>query len=128
HVDEAGGREHAPGDHRTAAGDLDAEVAVVDAGHVDHATRHDLPAVAADLGPTDGGEVRWGEPLVTEVAVHVGGGGVARLTGVDHDDRPALAAELEGGGQTGGGATDHRHVAVSFQGGGCVFAHGGDDT
>ena len=78
-VDETGGGEHPSGDQRMATGELDAEAVVVGAGDVDGAAGEDLTSVAADLLTTDGGQLRRRKPLVTEVAVHVGGGGVARL-------------------------------------------------
>ena len=53
---------------------------------------------------------------MTEVAVHVGGGGIARLAGVDDDDRPALAPELERGGEPGGRSADDGDVAVPLDG------------
>ena len=81
-----------------ATGELDAEAVVVGAGDVDSAAGENLTSVAADLVATDRGQLRRREPLMTEVAVHVGGGGVAGLTGVDDDDRAALAPELERGG------------------------------
>jgi hypothetical protein len=60
--------------------------------------------------------------------VHVGGGGVARLTGVDHDHRAPLAPELEGGGESGGRSADDGDVAVALDCAGRVFTHGFDDT
>ena len=60
--------------------------------------------------------------------MHVGGGGVARLAGVDDDHRPALAPELKGGGQSGGRSADDGDVAVSLDGAGGVVTHGLDDT
>ena len=83
----------------------------------------DLAAVAADLLATDGGQLRRRQALVAEVAVHVGGRGVARLAGVDDDHRPALAPELERGGQAGGRSADDGDVAVAFDGVGGVVAH-----
>ena len=115
-VDQTGGGEHPAGDHGVAAGELDAEAAVVGAGDVDGAAGEDLAAVAADLLATDRGQLRRRKALVAEVAVHVGGGGVARLAGVDDDHRPALAPELEGGGESGGRAADDGDVAVPLDG------------
>ena len=57
-VDEAGGGQHPAGDDRVAAGELDAEAAVVGAGDVDGPAGEDLAAVAADLLATDGGQLR----------------------------------------------------------------------
>ncbi len=54
---------------------------------------------------------------MTEVAVHVCGGGVARLAGVDDDHGSALASELECGGESGGRSADDGDVAVSLDGG-----------
>src|SRR5690606_15977934 len=76
----------------------------------------------------DGGELGRREALVAEVAVHVGRGCVAGLTGVHDDDRAALPPELEGGAEAGGGAADDRDVAVALDGVGGVVAHGSDDT
>ena len=60
--------------------------------------------------------------------MHVCGGGVARLAGVDDDHRAALAPELERGGEPGGRSADDGDVAVSLDGGGGVVAHDLDDT
>ena len=114
--------------HGVAAGEGDAEAAVVGAGHVDGAPGEHLDAVAAHLLAADGGELRRGQTLVAEEAVHVGGGGVARLAGVDDDDRAALATQLQGGGETGRRAADHGHVAVPFDGVGGVCVHLPNDT
>ena len=35
------------------------------------------------------------DPLMAEVTMHVRGGCVSRFTGVNDDDRPSLAAELQ---------------------------------
>ena len=90
----------------------------IGAGHSATRPIEDLAAVAADLLATDGGQLRWRKALAAEVAVHVGGGGVARLAGVDDDHRPALASQLEGGGQSGGRPADDGDVAVPLDG--CV--------
>jgi len=58
----------------------------------------------------------------------VGGGGVARLAGVDDDDRAALAPELERGGESGGRSADDGYVAVALDRAVCVFTHGFNDT
>ena len=65
---------------------------------------------------------------MTEVAVHVCGGGVARLAGVDDDHGPALAPELECGGESGGRSADDGDVAVPLDGAGGVVTHDLDDT
>ena len=65
---------------------------------------------------------------MAEVAVHVRGGGVARLAGVDDDHRAALASELQRGREPGGRSADDGDVAVSLDGGDGVVAHELDDT
>ncbi len=122
-VDQAGGSEHPAGDHRVPADELDAEMSVAGAAHVDRASGKHLDAIAADLRSADRGQVRRWDSLMAEIAVHVCGRGVARLAGVDHDDRPALAGELQRRGEAGGRPTDDRDVAVTFHGGCGVFAH-----
>ena len=123
-VDEAGGGEHATGDDRVATDELDAEAVVVGAGHVERATGDDLASVTADLLATDRGELRRRQALVSEIAVHVGSGSIARFTGIDDDDRPSLAAELQRRGQTGRRSTDDGDVAVALDGAVGVIAHG----
>ena len=127
-VHQTGGGKHPTSDDGVAADELDAEAVVVGAGHPVDAAGEDLAAVAADLLTTDGGQLRRRKPFVTEVAVHVGGGGVARLAGVDDDHRPALAPELERGGESGGRSADDGDVAVPLDGAGGVVAHDLDDT
>ena len=99
-VDQAGGGEHSPCDHRVTAHERDPETAVAVADDIEGATGEDLDAVAANLVTADGGELRRRSPVMAEVAVHVGGGGVAWLTSVDDDDRAALAGELQGRRET----------------------------
>jgi hypothetical protein len=126
-VGQAGRGEHPPGDDGVAADELDPEAPVLRAGHAAHAPVEDLAAVAADLLTAGGGQLGRRGPLATEVAVHVGGGGVAWLAGVDDDHRPALAAQLEGGREPGGRSADDGDVAVPLDGAGGVVTHGGDD-
>ena len=122
-VDQTGGGEDPPGDHRGAAHQFDPEAVVIGAGHVHHAAVQDFASVAADLVATDGRQLRRGDPLVSQVAVHVGGRGVPRIAGIDDDDRPALPPELERSGQTGGRSADDGDVAVALDGAVLVFAH-----
>ena len=49
--------------------------------------------------------------------MHVGGGRVARLAGVDDDHGAALAGELKRGGESGGRSADDGDVAVPLEGG-----------
>jgi hypothetical protein len=62
-------------------------------------------------------------PFAAEVAVHVCSGGVAWLAGVDDDHGPALAPELECGGESGGRSADDGDVAVPLDGVGGVVTH-----
>ena len=63
-----------------------------------------------------GEEVGWWHPVTGEESVHVCGGSVARVAGVDDDDVAAGSAEDEGGGQSGGSATDHEDVVGAHAG------------
>ena len=65
---------------------------------------------------------------MSEIAVHVCCGSVARLTGIDHDDRSALTAELQSRGETGRRSADDCDVAVTLEVMWSVFAHGSEDT
>jgi hypothetical protein len=82
----------------TSQRDAESEPFVPGAGHVNGVTREDLHPVAPHLGASDGREFRRWHSLMAEIAVHVRGGSVARLPGVDHDYRATLAAELKGTG------------------------------
>ena len=119
--------EHPPSDDGVAADELDAETVVVAANHSSDASAEDLAAVAADLLTTDGDQLRWRQALATEVAVHVCGGGVARLAGVDDDHRPTLASELERRCKSGGRTADDGDVAMPLDGPRGVVIHGRDD-
>ena len=46
--------------------------------------------------------------------MHMRSGSVARIAGVDNDDRPSLSAELQAGSQTGGRAADDSDVAMTL--------------
>jgi hypothetical protein len=76
---------HPASDDRVALDELDAEAIVIGAVHMSHAPGEDLTAVAADLLTAQGDQLGGGKPFMTEVTVHVCGGSVAGLTGVDHD-------------------------------------------
>jgi transcriptional regulator with XRE-family HTH domain len=65
---------------------------------------------------------------VPEVAVHVVRRCVPGLAGTHDDDGPPLAAELEGGGESGGRPADDEDVAVPLDGAGGVVAHAGHAT
>lgn len=94
--------------------------------HLNHPTRQDLAAVAADLCTSGGRELCRRVPVPAEEAVHVRGRGVAWLTGVDHDHRPALTAELKGRREAGRRSADDGDVTVPDDGGGIWVAHAGD--
>jgi transcriptional regulator with XRE-family HTH domain len=65
---------------------------------------------------------------MTEVTVHVCARSIPRLAVVDDDHGPALASELERGGESGGRSADDGDVAVPLDGNGGVVTHGTDDT
>ena len=116
HVDQARGREHTSSDDGMPAGELDTEPVVVGTADVDGTPGDDLTAVAAHLLAGERQEVRRRQALVSEVAVHVGGGSVAWFAGVDDDDAPALTSELERGGEAGRRSADDGDVAVALDG------------
>jgi hypothetical protein len=109
-IGEPGREDDPPGAEPTAAVEGDVEPCGHRTGRGDHAIVDDVDAIRGDLATCDGVELGRREPVVAEVAVHVGGGRVAGLTGVDHDHRPAHAAELEAGREPGGSASDHDDV------------------
>ncbi len=124
-VDEAGGGEHATGDHRVAAGQCEAEAAVAAAGRRRRRCRR-APRRRSG-GPPRGRSLRMSDgadAVVAEVAVHVRGGSVARLAGVDDDHRSALPTELQRGGESGGRPADDGDIAVPLDGAWCVVTHG----
>jgi hypothetical protein len=127
-VDQPGRGEHPASNHDMTIVDLDPEVVILGASHIDSAPLEDLYAIAPHLVATDGRELRRGQTLVPEIAVHVGGGGVSRLTGVDNDDRTTLATELEGGSEARRRPADDDDVAVSLHRLVFMSTHGPEDT
>jgi transcriptional regulator with XRE-family HTH domain len=127
-VHQTGGGEHSASYHAVAPGELNTELVVIGAGHVDRAAGEDLAAMTTDLVATYGEQLRRRSSLVAEVAVHVGGRGIARLAGVDDDHRAALTTELERGRQAGGRPPDDGDVAMPLDDSLCVVTHGFDDT
>jgi hypothetical protein len=119
-VDETGGREHAAGDDRVPADEVDPELVVVGARHARRASGQDLPAVAAHLLTPDGGQLRRRAPFTAEEAVHVCSRRVARLTGVDHQYGATRSSELKCATQAGRATADHDHVVCSCH----VVRHG----
>jgi hypothetical protein len=75
----------------------------------------DLAAVTGDLVPAGGKELSWGQAVAGQIAVHMGGGGVAWLAGIDHEDLPAGSGQDQGCGQAGGASADD-HYVVSVHG------------
>ena len=107
--------------------ECDTEAAVL-AGHVDGATGEHLGAVGAHLLARDQQEVRGRATLVAEVAVHLVGGRVPGLAGVDDDHRPTLAGELQGRGEARGGTADDGHFNVSLDDGRGAVVVGSHDV
>ena len=128
HVDQSGGGDDAASDDGSAADEFDTEAAVCEAGDVDGATGEDLATVAAHFFSSDRDQFCWRQAFMAEVAVHVCSRGVAWVAGIDDDDRSALTAELEGGGEAGGGPADDGDIAVSFDETWSVFTHAGNVT
>ena len=75
-----------------------------------HAVVDDLHAVALDLGARGPEQAGRRRSVARQEALHVRGGSVARRAGVDDDDPAPGPAEHERGAQTGGPASDDRHV------------------
>jgi hypothetical protein len=110
-----------------SAHEFDAEPIVISVCHATGVTSKDLTAVAADLLSTNGGQLRGRKTFIAEVTVHVFGRRVPRFAVVDDHHGPALAAELECGGKSGGGSSDDGDVAVPLDGRGGVISHDLDD-
>ena len=73
----------------------------------------DVAAVAADLVAARGQQLGGWHAVAGEVAVHVGGRGVAWRARVDHEDVAAGAGEDQGGGQACGASADDRDVVLT---------------
>jgi hypothetical protein len=65
---------------------------------------------AGDLRPADAQQVRRWHPVTGQEAVHMRGGRVAWLAGVDHRDTPTRPAEHQRCAEPGRAATDHDDV------------------
>ncbi len=73
----------------------------------------DVAAVAVHLAAAGGQQLAGWDAVAGEVAVHVGGGGVARRTGVHHQDLAAGAGEDQGCGQARGASADDHYVVLT---------------
>jgi hypothetical protein len=73
----------------------------------------DVAAVSRHLAAADGQQFRGWEAVTGEVAVHVGGRGVAWLAGVDHEDLAAGPGEYQGRGQARGTSSDDHDVDLA---------------
>jgi hypothetical protein len=122
-VDETGGGEDPSRNDRVPSGQFDPEPFIAGAADVDSSPVEHFDAVAADLLAGDHRELRGGDAVVAEIAVHVGCRGVARRAGIDDDHRASLAAELQRRCQTGGRPADHSDIASALDGVWCVVAH-----
>jgi hypothetical protein len=65
---------------------------------------------AGDLRPADAQQVRRWHPVTGQEAVHMRGGRVAWLAGVDHRDTPTRPAEHQRCAEPSRAATDHDDV------------------
>jgi transcriptional regulator with XRE-family HTH domain len=107
--------------------DAEAEARVVGAGHLAGTAGDNFAAVAAYLLAPDCDQLGRSNPFMAEIAVHVRGRGVARVTAVDDDHRAALTTKLDCGGEAGGRSADDGYVAVALDQPVCVLTHGFDD-
>ena len=94
-------------------GEEDPEPAAAVGHEVGDGAGDDLAAVPRDLVPAGGEQLGGWQAVAGEVAVHVGGRGVARLARVDHEDLAAGAGEDQGCGQAGGASADDGYVVMT---------------
>src|SRR5699024_2905724 len=99
HVDHAGRGEQHTRDDGVTVHEFDTEIVVPAAGHTLGAAREDLTAVAAYPLAFLGDELAGRGGVPDGSALRPRGGCVARFSRIDDDDRPALPAELDGGGE-----------------------------
>ena len=72
----------------------------------------ELAAVASHFGSAGGQQLRRREAVGAQEALHVRRRGVTWPARVDHRNPAAGAGQDQGGGQTGGAATDNHHVVL----------------
>ena len=113
-VAQAGGDQEAPCRDPLPVGEEDPEAGSA-VGHQvgDGAVRRSRRRSSSTSSPADGQQLGGRETVAGEVAVHVGGRGVARRAGVDHEDAAPGAGEDQGGGQAGGASADDRYVVLT---------------
>ena len=114
-IHQAGGDDDPAGHHAGALGERDDESFAVPS-HPGGAAAEHLSPVVADLRAPGDQQVARRRTVAAEEAVHVRCERVARRPVIHHDHRPALAAELQGGGQPSRRATDDGDVAVADDG------------
>ena len=120
-VGDTRGDEEPPGGEGLAVLEVDGEAGVDSA---DDAI-DERNAVAGDLGATGGEELAGRHTVARQVALHVGGRGVAGGAGVDDGDPTSGSPEDESGGQAcGATADDHHVVGLGFH----VHHLGGDSA
>jgi hypothetical protein len=122
-VDETGGGEDPSRNDRVPSGQFDPEPVAGGAADVDSLPIEHFDAVAADLLAGDHRELRGGDAVVAEIAVHASCRGVAWRAGIDDDHRASLAAELQRRCEPGGRSADHSDIASALDGVRCEVAH-----
>jgi hypothetical protein len=109
-VAESGGDQQPPRRDPLAVAEEHPEAAAAVGHQVRDGVDDDVTAVPLDFIPARGEELGGRKSVASEIAMHVCGRGVARLTGIDDEDLAPGARENQGRGQAGGAATDDHHV------------------
>ncbi len=105
-VAQTGGHQDSAGGQRRAAGEPDPEAGV----DAEHLVVDQRPAVRRHLGPAGCDQVARRHAVAGQEALHVGGGRVARRSGVHHGDAAPGPGQDQCRTQAGCAATDHHHV------------------
>ena len=124
-VGEAGGDQERTSAHDVAAFQSDGEAVVRSALDGRDPRGLDRATIAEHLGAAGRQKVGGGHPVAGEEAVHLGRGGIAGFTGVDHQRGPPRSGEHKGRAEAGGPTADDDHVVVgSGTGAGVGVGHG----
>ena len=112
-VPQAGRDQHSPGRDPLPPGEERPEPARGGGQQVRDGALDDLASVARHLAAPGSQQLGGWEAVARQVAVHVGGGGVARRTGVHHQNLAAGARQDQGCGQARGACADDHHVVLT---------------
>ena len=108
----AGGNQEASRSELLPVGEVD-QVAADIGMKVGGRSMDDLAPVALHLQPADGQQFARRNTVAGEVAMQVGGRGIAGRTSVHHDHVAPGASENQGGGQAGGTSADDGYVVLT---------------